>query len=74
LIEEQFVRDRKLSTRELEVLQWLARGKSNTDIAEIIGASATTVDTYVRRLFAKLAVNNRIAAVVAALTAGLITL
>lgn len=63
-----------LSEREVEVLQWLARGKSNAVIAAILGVSPHTVDTIMRRAFVKLDASNRIAAVLKALRSGLITL
>ncbi|WP_440957821.1 autoinducer binding domain-containing protein [Oceanicaulis sp. LC35] len=63
-----------LSEREVEILQWLARGKSNAVIAAILGVSPHTVDTIMRRAFVKLEASNRIAAVLKALRAGLITL
>lgn len=63
-----------LSEREVEVLQWLARGKSNAVIAAILGVSPHTVDTIMRRAFVKLNASNRIAAVLKALRSGIITL
>ena len=48
-----------LSTREREVLALLALGLSNPAIAEELFLSVDTVKTYVRRVFAKLGVNNR---------------
>ena len=63
-----------LSEREVEVLQWLARGKSNAVIAAILGVSPHTVDTILRRAFVKLEAPNRISAVLKALRSGLITL
>lgn len=38
--------DIKMGRRELEVLQWLARGKSKQDVADILGISVHTVKTY----------------------------
>lgn len=60
----------KLSARELDVLQWMAQGKSNSVIADILGISAETVDSYVRRVFAKLDVTDRTSAVVNAVLGG----
>lgn len=51
-----------LSTREREVLALLAVGLSNPAIAEELFLSVDTVKTYVRRVFAKLGVNNRTSA------------
>ncbi len=61
-----------LSEREREVLQWAGAGKSNVDIADIMMISEHTVNTYMRRSFHKLDVSTRIAAVVRALSLGLI--
>lgn len=61
-----------LSEREREILCWVARGKSNAVIAEILDLSANTVDTYTRRLFAKLEVNDRINAALRGLALGVI--
>lgn len=63
-----------LSTREREVLTWIARGKSNTDIATILAISPETVSTYTRRIYAKLDCHDRIGAVVKALQLRLIRL
>lgn len=60
----------ELSPRELEVLRWLARGKSNSVIAEIMGISRHTVDTMLRRLFDKLDANDRTTAVLRGVKAG----
>jgi LuxR family transcriptional regulator/LuxR family quorum-sensing system transcriptional regulator CciR len=62
-----------LSEREVEILQWLARGKSNAVVAAILGVSPHTVDTIMRRAFVKLNASNRIEAVLKALRVGLIT-
>lgn len=62
----------KLSARETEVLGWMSKSKSNTDIAAILGLSPATVDTIVRRIFAKLGVHDRLAAVVCGLKNGLV--
>lgn len=61
-----------LSTREMEVLYWISRGKSNSVIADILGISASSVDVYVRRLFAKLEVTDRTTASVKAMAHGLL--
>jgi two-component system nitrate/nitrite response regulator NarL len=52
-----------LSTREAHVLALLAEGMSNKAIARELGLSAQTVKTYVERLYTKLGVANRGAAV-----------
>lgn len=58
-----------LTPREAEVLLWLARGKSNRDIGTILAVSPRTVDKHLEQIFAKLGVENRATAVVAALKA-----
>lgn len=68
----QGYKDLSLSTREREVLTWIGRGKSNTDIATILSISGDTVATYMRRIYAKLQCHDRIGAVIKALRLGLI--
>lgn len=62
----------RLSPRETEVLRWIARGKSNTVIADLLGISRHSVDTMTRRIFGKLKVNDRMSAVIHALASGLL--
>lgn len=62
----------QLSERELEVLAWTARGKSLTTIATILELSPDTVKTYLKRIYAKLEVSDRVGAVVKALRMGLV--
>lgn len=52
----------RITTREAEVLLWLARGKQNRDIAQILGMSPRTVDKHLEQVYAKLGVENRSAA------------
>lgn len=61
-----------LSSREAQVLHWIAAGKSSNSIGQITGLSPASVNEYVRRIFAKLGVNNRTTASVQALALGLI--
>ncbi len=61
-----------LSPRELEVLRWIARGKSNAVIADIVGISRHTVDTITRRMFDKLGVTDRTTAAVRGIGSGLL--
>lgn len=61
-----------LSSREIEVLTWIGRGKSNTDVGTILAISPETVATYTRRIFSKLDCHDRIGAVIKALRLGLI--
>ena len=60
-----------LTQRESEVLSWVAQGKSNSVIAEIMQVSPHTIDNYLRRTYAKIGVNNRTSAAVKALLLGL---
>ena len=60
-----------LTPREAEVLTLIARGKSNTEIAEELFVSAATVKTHINNLFAKIAVRDRAQAVRYALRHGL---
>lgn len=52
----------QLTDREAEVLLWLARGKSNREISEILSISPRTVNKHLERIFDKLGVENRAAA------------
>lgn len=61
-----------LSQRELDVIRWIGEGKSNAVIAEILGISKNSVDSYVKRIFAKLGVSDRTTAAVRAVSLGLI--
>ena len=63
---------RNLSPRERQILQWIARGKSNSEIAIILELSRHTVDTIVRRIFDKLGVADRMAATLRGIGAGVI--
>ncbi|GGM81766.1 DNA-binding response regulator [Longimycelium tulufanense] len=61
-----------LSPREIEVLRLVASGLSNMEIAKKLFLTQATVKTHLRRVFRKLAVNDRAAAVASALSAGLL--
>lgn len=51
-----------LTAREAEVLLWIANGKPNRDIGEILGISPRTVNKHLEQVFAKLGVENRASA------------
>lgn len=51
-----------LTHRESEVLLWIAKGKSNRDIGEILGLSARTVTKHLEQVYVKLGVENRASA------------
>ncbi len=59
-----------LSTRELEVLQLVADGRTNAEIAKAFFLSEATVKTHLRRIFGKLQVTDRASAVATAIAAG----
>jgi DNA-binding NarL/FixJ family response regulator len=62
----------RLTRRETEVLQEMAQGLSNTEIAEKLVVSEVTVKTHVRSILAKLNLRNRVHAVIYAYQAGLV--
>ena len=63
-----------LSQREIEVLQLMASGAANKEIAASLAISESTVKTHVAKIFQKLDVNHRTEAVTAALQRGIIKL
>jgi DNA-binding NarL/FixJ family response regulator len=63
-----------LSSREIEVLEAVARGLSNRAIARSLHISEATVKTHLVHVFAKLGVDDRTAAVTVALERGIIRL
>ncbi len=62
----------ELSERESEVLGWVARGKSNATIGEILGISSHTVNAHMRHIYLKLGVFDRVTAAVRGIGTGLI--
>jgi transcriptional regulator EpsA len=52
-----------LTHREIEILNWMQKGKSNGEIAEILGISQLTVKNHVQKILRKLGANNRTQAV-----------
>ena len=58
-----------ISPREAEVLLWMAQGKGNPEIAEILGLSVATVKKHTIHIFEKLGVEGRSAAMLMALEA-----
>jgi len=66
--------EEKLSARELEVLQLVAKGNSNSDIASRLHISQATVKSHLIHIFGKLGVDDRTAAVTVALQRGILRL
>lgn len=56
-----------LTPREAEILMWIARGKTNRDVGQILGSSPRTINKHLEHIFEKLGVVTRAAAVAAAL-------
>jgi DNA-binding CsgD family transcriptional regulator len=62
-----------LTPREAEVLAWVAQGKTNTEVAAILGSSTRTVQKHLEHIFTKLGVETRTAAAVRALQTSKVT-
>ncbi len=60
---DAMVQSFKLTLREAEVLYWVAKGKTNRDIGDILGSSPATVKKHLERVYVKLGVETRTAAV-----------
>ncbi len=63
-----------LSEREQQVLEMVAKGFMQAEIAGIMGVSVNTVSTFIKRIYKKLSVNSRTSAVHRANALGLINL
>lgn len=61
-----------LTNREYEVLKWVALGKSNSCIAQILDISHHTINSYIARIYLKLGVNDRVSASLRAISIGLL--
>ena len=55
---------KRLTVREAEVLDWLAKGLKYAEIADKMGVSLDTVKTHVRAIYQKLEVRNRAEAMI----------
>ena len=65
-------RSTSLTTREQEILTWVAHGKSNAVIADIVGISRHTVNGYLRRIYLKTGTSDRTTASLRGIGEGLI--
>lgn len=70
----EHVADEQLTGRELDVLQHVATGNRNRDIAERLSISEETVKVHVKHIMEKLGANDRTAAVAIAVRRGIIHL
>lgn len=61
-----------LTGREVEILQIIAKGLSNSEAAKVLGVSRATVRTHLEHIYAKLEVTNRVEAVTEGIRKGLI--
>lgn len=59
-----------LTPRELEVLLWVSRCKTNRDIGDILGLSPRTVNKHLEHIYEKLGVETRTAAAALAMRVG----
>lgn len=59
-----------LTPRELECLRWVLKGKSDTDMAKILGISHTTVHFHIEQVKKKLGVKTRTQAAAIIVTLG----
>ena len=64
---------RTLTEREVEVLELIALGRSNAEIAQQLAISRDTVKSHVKHIFTKLDVRDRAQAVIAAYESGLVS-
>lgn len=72
VLNEKNLMESGISKRELEVLQLMAKGLSNQEIADALFLSLNTVKTHSSKLFEKLAVSRRVQAIETAKQLGLI--
>lgn len=60
-----------LSSRELEILEYVVQGMNNQDIATLLGLSRYTIESHLRNIYSKLAVDSRSKAIKIAHSLGL---
>jgi DNA-binding NarL/FixJ family response regulator len=64
----------QLTTRELEVLQWIVQGQSNKEIAAVLGLSVNTVAVHRANIMQALGMHNTAELVVYAIRKGLVSI
>jgi DNA-binding NarL/FixJ family response regulator len=69
---EQAVGEAPLTPREWEILQHIGQGKSNSEIADQLVLSKTTVQNYVSSIYAKLGIESRAQALLYAMRSGMV--
>jgi DNA-binding CsgD family transcriptional regulator len=62
-VNQAAIRSIGLTPREHEILEWLASGQSNKELARSLDISPNTVKTHLARLYEKLEVRNRVEAI-----------
>jgi DNA-binding NarL/FixJ family response regulator len=72
VIAERLARRVGVSPRELAILELIAAGNRNKEIAYQLGITQDTVQTHIKRLFVKLNVTDRTAAVTVAIARGIL--
>ncbi|MDV6332664.1 LuxR family transcriptional regulator [Asticcacaulis sp. 201] len=61
-----------ITPKQAEILSWVAAGKTDQEIADILCISRNTVDTHMRQIFARLGAHSRVTAVVRGIAEGVI--
>jgi DNA-binding CsgD family transcriptional regulator len=56
------LREVGLTGREAEVLVWVMKGKTNSEMAAILGAQSATIKKHLKRIYQKFGINSRMAA------------
>ena len=72
ILNEKNLEESGISTREYEILEQMAKGLSNKEIADKLSVSENTVKTHTSRIFEKLDVNRRMQAIQKAKELGII--
>ena len=71
-LEAGLIQRPRLAPREVVILHWIAQGKSNEEIALILGSKRPTIATHIKRIFFKLNVSDRASAAVKGVKYGII--